>query len=169
MPAPAEEQPFRPPDLDGQRDDDAAPLPPELLASLRHARIVHGSLLAGIAVFGVVAGAIVARNGAVAPSLALGQLAWLLPLGLLAGLVPVGAILRRNAISKARRDPPQALQQFLTSTIATAAIIEGPTLLAGVLHLLTGDPRSLLVCGGGLVLLLLRWPTRSLVKRFAAA
>lgn len=167
MPSSPRDAPFLPPDLDDpRRRAAAAPLPEALAARLRLARLVHGALAASVAIFGGVTGTIVALRGPVAPTLSLGHLAWLLPLGLLAVLVPAGAILRRSAIANARRNPSQADSIFSTATIVSAAIVEGPALLAAVLHLLTGDLRSLVVCGAGVVLLVLRWPTRAWAGRF---
>ena len=166
MSSPDDDRRFAPPDLDPTGMPKSTLAPP-LQARLRAAQIVHGAMAAGVGVFAGVALVLGPTGiGAVHAPFALGPLAWVLPAVLLAGGALAARIIRARGVVAAHANRAEGPQRFSQAMILSAAVVEGPGVLAAVLALVSGEPLALLVSAVAVVVLVRGLPTELEMRRF---
>lgn len=127
------------------------------VAAVRHARLILPILALGSLIFAAIVLILHAVNGPMLQTnTQVPQLLGVVSVALLSGGVVAGMILTRNLTTRAQRGEDVPVERALGALIASAALVQGPALLAAVAALLGGLP-YLLITLVGCALLLVQW------------
>lgn len=152
---------------------------PSLSQTVLTLRAIIAALAGGVALFAGLALYLVSSRGAFSEELPAGMLLAILAalaLGLasawpLLAKAKLGQLARRHAgeaFSGSGEIPAALLREYTGLAIVKAAFVEGPSLFAVLIFLLTGSPWALAAAALGLALLISMWPSEEKVRVFAA-
>ena len=138
-------------------------------------KIVVGAMAMGIIAFAVVV-VVLVRGGAVAPQMDDAKLLLAALAAVAVPAIPIYLVLRQAFVKKLRekhgnaadKDLPieELAKQYFALTIIGGALVEGPSLFAIVIVLLTGNLASLVVPALGLIAFALLLPTQERFDSF---